>query len=525
MGSTFGGIEISKRSLFTHQAALTTTGHNIANANTRGYSRQVVNMVAARPIEAPGLMRSNTPGQLGQGVEFDSIRRVRESFLDNQYYSQNKFYGEWSVRADTMDKLEAIFNEPTESGVRQTMEAFWNAWQDLSKEPDNLTARAVVKERALAMTDAFNYTAKQLADFRSDLTENINVKATQINTIVSQIANLNQEIYRVEGLGNNANDLRDQRDVLMDDLSKIVNVTVERTDSGYNVSMGGVELVTGNAVATEVTGDSLAASFASGDLHSGEVAGMIFSRDQVLPTYQKQLDSMIRTMVEGEISVTLPAGTVLPDGTELDGVTYTGANRTLAADTTVTVKGINGLHKLGYTLTDGQPAAGGDFFVMKPGYSEFSAESIAVSGDIVNNVSNIASSLRVYTDADGNEKVVRGNGDLALLIAGLRNQRMNFDPSGAGGTFLTDGTPDEFFRAVVGQLGVQAQEAYRQFDNQAILINQVDSARMSVSGVSLDEEMSNLIKFQHAYNAAARAMTTYDEMLDKIINGMGVVGR
>lgn len=524
MRSTFGNIEIAKRSLFTHQAALSTTGHNIANANTRGYSRQVVNMVAARPIEAPGLMRSNTPGQLGQGVEFQSITRVRESFLDSQYYSQNKFYGEWSVRSDALDKLEAIFNEPTDSGIRQTIENFWNAWQDLSKEPDNLTARAVVKERALAMVDAFNHTAKQLADFQADLTENINVKATQINTITEQIARLNEEIYRIEGLGHNANDLRDQRDVLMDDLSRIVNVTVERTEAGYNVFMGGTALVTGNAVTTVVSHDSLVAAFGSGDLNSGEVAGMIAVRDEIIPAYQKQIDTMIKTMVEGDITVTLPAGTVLPEGTELDGVVYTGPSRTLTQDTTVTVKGINGLHRLGYILSDGEATPAGDFFVIKPGYTEFSAESIAVSEEIVNNVSNIASSLRTYMDGT-DEKVVRGNGDLALIIAGVRNQRLNFDPEGTGDKILTDGSLDEFFRAVVGQLGVQAQEAQRQFDNQSILINQVDSARQSVSGVSLDEEMANLIKFQHAYNAAARAMTVYDELLDKVINGMGVVGR
>jgi len=525
MRSTFGGIELSKRSLFTHQAALTTTGHNIANVDTRGYSRQVVNFVAARPIEAPGLTRSNAPGQLGQGVEFDQIQRVRESFLDSQYYNQNKSYGEWSVRSDTMQKLEAIINEPTDSGVRQTIENFWNSWQDLSKEPDNLTARAVVKERALAMVDAFNHTSRQLQDFKGDITENINVKVTQINTYTSQIANLNREIFRVEGLGNDANDLRDQRDLIMDDLSKLVNISVERTENGYNVSMGSTSLVTGYEVDTVVSHDSLVTAFNRGALNSGEVAGMIKSRDQIIPNYQLQLDSMIKAMVEGDMKVTLTKGTVLPEGTVLNGVTYSGANRTLTENVDVTVKGINGLHKLGYTLNPDRVAAGGDFFVVRDEYKELNAVSVAVNPDIVDNVRNIASSTRTYIDANGVENVVRGNGDLALLIAGVRNKNVNFDPDNTGQPILTDGTFDEFFRAVVGQLGVQTQEADRQANNQKILIDQVDSARQSVSGVSLDEEMANMIKFQHAYNAAARAMTTFDEMLDKVINGMGVVGR
>jgi len=524
MRSTFGGIEISKRSLFTHQAALSTTGHNIANVDTRGYSRQVVNMVAARPIEAPGYMRSNTPGQLGQGVEFDHIRRVRESFLDSQYYSQNKSFGEWTIRSNTMDKLEMIINEPTDNGVRQTIENFWNSWQDLSKEPDNLTARAVLKERALAMVDAFNHTSKQLKDFASDITENINVKATQINTFVSQIANLNREIYRVEGLGNDANDLRDQRDVIMDDLSKIINVSIERAENGYNVRMGNTALVTGYEVNTVVTHDSLVVSYAAGELNSGEAAGMIISRDKIIPSYQLQLDSMIRALVEGDVTVTLTKGTVLPEGTVINGVTYTGASRTLTSDMDVTVKGINGLHRLGYTLNPNGITAGGDFFIVKDGFTELNAQSIAVNPAIVNNVRNIASSTRTYMD-NGVEKVVQGNGDMALLIASVRNERVSFDPENTGEPILTDGTFDEFFRAVVGQLGVQSQEANRQAFNQKLLIDQVDSARQSVSGVSLDEEMANMIKFQHAYNAAARAMTTFDEMLDKVINGMGVVGR
>jgi flagellar hook-associated protein 1 FlgK len=524
MRSTFSGIELSKRSLFAELTALQTTGHNIANANTRGYSRQVVNFVATRPLEYPGLMRSNTPGQIGQGVEFDRIYRIREKFLDDQYRNENKNLGDWSVRKDTLQKLEAIINEPTDTGIRQVIQNFWNAWQELSKAPDNLTARAVVKESALALVDAFNHTAKQLQDLSNDITDNINVKVSQINTILDQIARLNQEIYRIEGLGNDANDLRDQRDVLVDDLSRIVNISVTETEQGYTIRMGNVELVSGNT-ATQVSAASLATAYQTGDLNSGEVYGMILSRDVFVASYREQLDTMVRTLVEGDVQVTLPAGTVVPNGTVINGVTYSGtiAQRTLASDTTVTVKGINGLHQLGYTLTD-PPAKGEPFFVMKPGASSFSAESITVNPLIANNVENIAASMRTYMDG-ATEKVVAGNNSLALLMAGLKNAKFDFDPANTGQTVLNGGTMDEFFRAIVGEIGVQTQEAERQTDNQQLLVDQVEARRQSISGVSLDEEMANMIKFQHAYNAAARALTTFDELLDKLINGTGVVGR
>ncbi|MCU6792946.1 flagellar hook-associated protein FlgK [Paenibacillus sp. WQ 127069] len=527
MRSTFGGIEISKRALFTQQEALNTTGHNVANANTRGYSRQVVNMVAAKPMEAIGLQRSTVPGQMGQSVEFTSITRVRENFLDSQYYNENKSSGEWNIRQDTLDKLEAIINEPSDTGVRQVVQNFWNAWQELSKAPDNLTARAVVKESALAMSDAFNHTSKQLSNLNSDLTDNINVKSTYINSTAQQVAALNNEIYRIEGFGNNANDLRDQRNVLLDDLSKTINITVQEDVNGYRVSMGAQVLVDGFNVASTVTPESLQGSF-GGDLSSGEVYGMIYSRDKLVSSYSNEIDTMVKTLVEGDIKVTLPVGSVVPEGTAVGSKTYSGsvADRTLKEtdNREITVKGFNGLHKLGYSMDNGKAALGTDFFMSSSG--TLSAATLKVNPTIENDVSKIAASLRTYVDpTDSVEKVVRGNNDMSLLIAGLRDKPFNFDPTGSGAVVLKDGTVDEFFRAVVGQLGVQGQEAKRQATNQQVLVEQVEARRQSVSGVSMDEEMSNMIKFQHAYNAAARAMTVYDEALDKVINSMGVVGR
>jgi flagellar hook-associated protein 1 FlgK len=461
-------------------------------------------------------------------VEFTSITRIRERFLDQQYYNENKSFGEWSLRNNTLEKLEAIINEPTDTGVRQVITNFWNAWQELSKIPDNLTARSIVKESAVAMTDAFNHTSKQLEDLRADLTDNINVKVTEINSTLDQIASLNNEIYRIEGLGNDANDIRDQRDVLVDDLSKVINITVVESTNGYTVTMGGTELVNGFDVSTIVTAQSLEQSYAAKELSSGEIFGMITSRDLYVKSYSEQLNSMARALVQGEVKVTLPAGAVIPEGTIINGTTYNGsvAARTLSEPLETTVNGFNGLHSLGYTLTaDGTPQKGGTFFQTKDGTDTITAGNISVNPDIMNNVQKIAASMRTYLDPITNtEKLVVGNNDLALLAAGLQKQKFDFDPDQTGTAVLNGGTLDEFFRAVVGQLGVQAQEALRQATNQKIMVEQVESRRQSVSGVSLDEEMSNMIKFQHAYNAAARALTSQDEVLDKVINGMGRVG-
>jgi len=536
MGSTFTGIEVAKRSLFTQEAALLTTSHNVANANTKGYTRQVVNMVASRPQEAMGLMKSTVPGQRGQGVEFSSIDRIREQFLDDQYHNQNKNLGDYQVQQDTLDKIQGMINEPSDTGIRSVVENFWNSWQELSKTPENTTARVLVKENGLALTDAFNQLGKQLNDLSTDLTTNINTTMTQANSSIKQIASLNDEISRVEGLGDKANDLRDQRDLLLDDLSNQLNVTSTDGPTGYTVKMGNVTLVSGKNVQTVLTTSLLASSITSGDLNSGSIHGMIVSRDGDVANFKSQLDNMVKTMATGDMQVTLPQGTVLAEGTVLNLVdssgnvtqqTYSGSvsNRTLSADTLVTVKGLNGLHELGYTGISGSLQTGVPFFALKAGATDYNADSVTVNPDIVDNAALVSTSMRTSVDSNGIESVVTGNNDMALAMASVQNLKVNFDSAGMSTAILPNGTIDEFYNSIVGEIGVKSQDATRQATNQQVLVEQIEANRQSVSGVSMDEEMANMIKFQHAYEAAARSLTSSDECLNTVINGMGLVGR
>lgn len=525
MRSTFHGLETAKRGLYAQQTAMQTTGHNIANANTDGYSRQVVDFIASQPLEAPGITHSTAPGQLGTGVNFSSIVRLRESFLDDQFRNQNKSYGDWTIRQDTLEKLEVIMNEPSEYGIRSVLDNFWNSWNDLMGQPENLTARSVVMENAVALSDTVNDIAYKLTDLKNDLSENAKIKVEEANVLIQQIASLNQEIYRVEGMGDFANDLRDQRDLYTDKLSKLINIDVIQTNKGYTIKSGNLDLVSGN-IATFLDSDSLPA-----DIDSGEINGYLVSIEHV-DTFRAELDQLVKGLVEGEFEFTIPVGTILPEGTELtitDGteVTYSGDQtaRTVSADITVVINGLNGLHQLGYTLQE-PLQAGGLFFTTKDGSSDFMAGNLKVNPDITNDVRNIAASTSVYTVSTGTgteEKVVKGNNQLALWIAELRNMNVKFDE--IDNAVSGEGTIDEVFRSMIGRLGVKAQEAERQAENQRVLVEQVDIRRQSVSGVSLDEEMANLVKFQHAYNAAARMITAIDEVLDKVINGMGIVGR
>ncbi|MGG3453245.1 flagellar hook-associated protein FlgK [Paenibacillus rhizolycopersici] len=520
MPSTFHGIETAKRSLFTQMAGMNTTGHNIANASTPGYSRQVVGMVASSPLEMPGLFKSVAPGQLGTGVEVSYIKRIRDQFLDEQYWNANRSLGDWEIQAETLAKLETIFNEPSDSGLTTVIDNFWKSWSEFSKDPENVTSRKIVRENALALADAFNETSKKLTDMQEDLTRSLNVNAEHINTLTSQVAQLNYEIMRIEGMKDNANDLRDQRDLLIDELSKLGNVTVNEEENGYRVTFGGLELVNGSDfVAT--TGAALEAAYAGNTLNSGTMFGIVKSRDNLVKDYLDQLNEMANTIANGDVTITIPAGSVLPEGTALNGVTYSGASRTLTVDTTVTVQGINGLHKLGYLFTTPAQTAG-EFFSSSDG-GAITAASFSVNTAIAQDPNKIASSLRVEIGASG-DTVVKGNNTLALLMSQLKDLPFTFQPI-ASNNGITQGTVDDYYRAMMGQLGVQSREALRQQENNQLLVEQVDSRRQSVSGVSLDEEMSNLIKLQHAYGAASRFMTTMDQNLDKVINSMGIVGR
>ena len=522
MTSTFHSIEVGKRGVVAQQTALNTTGHNVTNASTVGYSRQVVKLEAARPLSFPGFQNTTEARQLGMGVEATSITRVRDLLLDIEYRNQNTELATWNVKQETLSNIEGIVNEPSKDSIANSISEFWNSWQQLSKSPSttDLSARTVVQQKAIALTETFNHIASQLDTLSSNLTERINTKTNEANNMITQIADLTQMISRVEGLGDNANDLRDKRDLLVDELSVIGNIQVSETNDTYQLTFGNTLVVNG-MTSTQITPADAA------NLTTGQIAGYIQSRDVHVKEYMNQLDIMANTLATGKVEVTIPAGTVLSAGVTIPGAVV-DANGKVAADVKYIVAGLNGLHKLGYTL--GDPATNGkDFFVTSDSTAVITATNIRVNNDIIDDLKNIAASVRAekVTNADGttSNKVVQGNGDMALLIAGLAERDFNFNPTGANGAITTDGTINGYLQAVIAQLGTDADHANKMVSNGSLLVEHADSLRQSISSVSLDEEMADLIKFQHAYSASARIITTMDEMLDKLINGTGVVGR
>lgn len=533
MRSTWHGLETAKRSLFANQAALNTTGHNIANANTPGYSRQRANFETTASIEYPGLSKSSEAGQLGTGVVVESIERMRESFLDAQYRNENKSSGEWEVRMDALDKLQAIFNEPSDTGLSKVINNFFLSWQTLGRNPEKLESRAVVKQATMDLAAAFGTLDAKLTELENDVTEGVGTKVAEFNKLSDQIVDLNKQINTLEVLGDKANDLRDRRDYLIDQMAKIGSVTAKELPNGtFQVSIGNTMIINGTAPAVQVTYNA-AANTTNPPITSGHIGGLISSRAEYIGVYRSQLDSLVNGMVNGNMearlpneytfdssATTLPFKVVMPDGTELAAGAPVPASGKLPAGSLITFAGINGLHSFGYTLQ--QPAKqAGNLFETADGSTVFTAKNIRVAKDVMDDVRNIAASASTYTDNNGDQQAKVGNGDVAFMLGEVISSQIDYKeglpPNSA---ILTKGTVSGYLRAMVGQLGAQGQAAERQVANQDALLEQIDSRRQSISGVSLDEEMSNMIRFQQSYAAAARVINTLDTLLDTVINRM-----
>lgn len=522
MISTFHGLEVARRGLKAQQTSLITTGHNIANSNTIGYSRQRVNLSATNAIEVPGMTRSTYPGQLGTGVMFDSITRIRDSFLDLQFRRENAYHSEWSVREQTNMTIETIINEPSKSGLGTVIDNFWNSWEALNRDPDLLSARSNVRAEAVNLADTLNHMGVRLQNLESDLNSSIDIKLDQANQLIGSIAELTDNIRKIEALGDNANDLRDKRDLLVDQLSSLVNVTVTEAGSDYSITAAGVQVVA-NDQPTLLTRDQAL------NAQTGEMVGLRDSLALDVAVIKDQLNAMINTLVTGKVDVTLPAGYVAPgdmvtksevtlsDGNVIPAGGTIPAGAKLDSSATIEVDGFNGLHALGYTLGD-PPESGIPFFVTSDG-GPFTIDNIRVNPEIVADTNKIAASGQYDLDTG---KVIRGNSDIAHALTALRDKVFTYPGSLNS---LTSGTIDDYFRAMTAELGVRSNEATRNKENKEDLIYAIDNQRLSISGVSLDEEMSDMIRFQHAYNAAARNVTAIDEMLDQVINRMGLVGR
>ncbi len=465
MPGLFQSLELGKRALLTHQMSMQTVGHNIANVNTAGYRRQRVTVTSTLPDV-------QTYGILGTGIKATDVRHMRDLFLGNQFRQNNKSLGQWAYSSKTFDQVEALFNEPGDATMGTLLNDFWGGWSELSTEPENASYREAVLEQSNLLVNGLHEMARQLTALQDSVDRDLVNLTTEVNRLAKEIGRLNRDIKRSELGGIQANDLRDYRDVLIDQLSGIIDVNTSKNDDGSMiVYIGAMALVDGDkvlAIDTEVINDKgtikhelvWAGTSISFKNLNGQIKGLLESRDVIIPDYLEKLDQIAQTLVEE----------------------------------------VNSLHRSGYGLDN---STGINFFD-----SRFTtAATIRISDVVLNDTDKIAA-------ASLQDSV--GDNTIALALYGLRNQLI------MKGNSIT---MNDFYNSLVGTLGVETREAQSFTDNYELLGHQINNARQSVEGVSLDEEMANLVKFQHAYDAAARVITAVDQALDTVIHGMGIVGR
>jgi flagellar hook-associated protein 1 FlgK len=489
MRTTFGTFNIATSGLFASQRALDITSHNIANAQTEGYSRQLSLQRATNP------MVGDPSGVIGTGVEVYDIIRVRSEYLDHKYWGQNQSYTEWTTKSSNLEVIEGIFNEPSDTGIRKVMDEFFSSIEEMTKDPANNTYRVAVAEKAGTLAATINRNGHEIANAIRDVNFSIVNEVEQVNSLSERIVNLNKQIFSFEVGGQKANDLRDQRSVLVDELSSIINITANEMpgpngNNYFDVKVSGMTLI--NHVSYNELG-TMEISNELTDAGAGKISKVIW----------KDTGSQEVRIEGGELKGLISIRDGDGQGSNYRGLPYYLSKLTeFARDFT---KGFNAAHALGYDYNGNQ---GQDFFSVPGDISNVNCITFAVNPDLLQNPNLIAASS--LNNGQSN------NENLKPLIA-LRSSTDIFT--------TTKGTPDDFVKSLLSALAVDSSQAKRMSVNSEALIAQTKNKIYSESGVSLDEEMSNMVKFQQTYSASARLITSLDKILDTMINRLGLVGR
>lgn len=458
----YGMLNVAKTALITQQKALDVTANNIANVNTEGYSRQRLNMEQNEPVRYEG-------GTLGTGVRANrTIQRIYDRFLAAQTSDAASQQGRWEAQLETLEKAELMFDDASGFGLNGAMNEFWNSWQEVANNPSGYTERAMLLANAENLTLVFNKLSRDLNQVQADSDISINGTVDDINTLTSEIAGLNLKIAEVEaGNVHSANEFRDQRDLKLKALSSLIDVNSFEDADGYLtiVSTNGHTLVD-RASSWDLTTGTNANGFQ--DVYWESSSGV-----------QQNITSDIST---GKLKGWIEArDSIIPDySTRLDDMAVAMANT------------VNNQHNSGLDL-NGDP--GLDFFSPFTGASDLTVNRL------------IANDTNLIAAAANTENVPGGNSN-AIAMAEIQNRLLM-----SGGS----ATINDFYGGLVSDVGRFVSQANVNMDHQSMVSLQLATYREEVSGVSMDEEMVNMVQFQSAYNAAAKLVSTVDEMLEALI--------
>lgn len=477
-----GLFGIARTALLAHQTSLQVVSHNIANAETPGYSRQRPMLSANTPVRMPY-------GNIGTGVSFDGIERQRDVLLDQSFRSASSLLGESTTRRDLLSQVEGIFGEPADAGMAASLDQFWSSFSDLATSPGSLSAKAVVQQRGRQLAQLFNDYDTRLTQTREQVTTRLDSLVSQVNQFAEQVAELNGRILTAESTGTVASDLRDQRDLLIDQLSSLAGARAEpQRDGSVTVLLGNSTLVDGTSARP-----------------------LRLQQDPpVPPPAVMPSDIPVKLTLGNSVDRLAPlAGELkgLVDVINTDVPTLRGRLDTLASSIVSTV---NTAHTAGFVFAGATipGVAAGDFFDAGTVTDPVRAGTMKLFSAIELNSANIASSGDINAPLDNS---------VAMSLASLRNNTTAVSYTGPGGVTETAGF-GTFFRTTVTRLGLDVRGSTDDASVRSILVDQADARRQSVSGVSTDEELIQLMRVQQSYTAATKLIKTADEMLQTLLS-------
>lgn len=470
---SFYSLHVARTGLFASQRNLDVTAHNISNADTEGYSRQRIEQAAV-----PG--RSSGGIAVGAGVDMVRLSQLRDKYLDSQFRYENSVSNMLDTKHKSLKYIEGVISEPGDFGLNSAISDLFVSIENLGNKAQEKSLRDIAVANAVKLCDTFRTISGNLLTYQKELDGNINSMVDEVNMYAEDIASLNKTIFAYESNGQTANDLRDQRNLLIDNLSKLVPVQTQETGKGeFSVRVNGVALVSDvtvekmevrpGATINPFTGDAVREVYWQGSssnvvLDSGKIKGLLDIRDgdsqenQGIHYYLTKLDTLAKNIING----------------------------------------FNNINRAGYTIPNsGNPSETNvDFFNSDPAHA--SAQTIKVSDKLLESSFNIAASKELIPPGNINH----GSSDNIVEFNKMR----------------TTSNIEEDLQGIVSDVGINTNYYLNRSKSQKTLADHIEAQKLAVSEVNVDEESTNLVQFKHSYNASAKMISVIDEIIATLIN-------
>lgn len=481
-------LSIGRSGLNVSKKQLETTSHNIANANTEGYSRQRATAKTSTPLNEGSYV-------IGTGSDIKNIKRFHDKLVEKKLQSSVSQHGYNEERTFQLGKIEEVFNEVNSEGVNKILNRFFNSFRELSNQPENETVRNIVRENARIVVKDFKRVRETLDGIRDSIDYKLDAQVTDVNTTMQTIADLNKEISRLE-ISDMAEtgDLRDQRDLAVKTLSESFKIKTYEDDKGqFVVSADGAGSLVAGGIVSELiatrksdkgSGDrgtvdiyfkgSMSKPISS-KIQKGKLGAALKTRNEELTHLEKQMDNLAYGLVKSTNAIHRRGIKNVQFPEDQDG-------NPIATPSMGKITGIN--------------------FFKEPTTSFRASETIELSDDVKNDLNNIATGMTPNSPGDNR---------ISIAISKLQHEKIL-----EGGTT----TLEEQYLKSVGNIGLATSKAKIDSQQSVGILAQANSIRERISGVSLDEETANLVKYQHAYDASARVIRASDEMFKAVLGIM-----